>query len=65
MLYYNKNYFYKKGYNIKIVNNSTDVDLIKEGKVTLDEKTDNYIYIKCLEDKLEDNTIVKINFKAK
>ena len=65
VLYYNKNYFYKKGYNIKIVNNSTDVDLIKEGKVILDEKTDNYIYIKCLEDKLEDNTMVKINFKAK
>ena len=64
VLYYNKNYFYKKGYNIKIVNNNTDEDLVSVGKVTLDEKTDNYINIQCLEDKLEDNTMVKINFRA-
>ena len=65
VLYYNKNFFYKKGYNIKITNNSTDADLVIEGKVTLDEHIDNYINIQCLEDKLEDNTMVKITFSSK
>ena len=65
VLYYNKDFFYKKGYEIKVVNNSTQEDLVQNNKVSLDEKTNNYIYIKCLKDKMEDNTIVKIIFKAK
>ena len=64
VLYYNKDFFYKKGYDIQVINKDTQEDLVKGGKVTLDKETPNYINIKCLEDKMEDNTNVTIIFKS-
>ena len=57
--------FYKNGYEIKVINDITGEDLVKEGKVSLDEKNTNYINIKCLENMIEDNTNITIIFKAK
>ena len=65
ILYYNKDLFYKNGYEIKVINDITGEDLVKEGKVSLDEKNTNYINIKCLENMIEDNTNITIIFKAK
>ena len=65
VLYYNKDFFYKKGYGIQVINKDTKEDLVKARKVSLDEEsTPNYINIKCLEDKLEEFTNVTIIFKA-
>ena len=65
VLYYNKDFFYKKGYGIQVINKDTKEDLVKAKKVSLDEEsTPNYINIKCLEDKLEEFTNVTIIFKA-
>ena len=65
VLYYNKDFFYKKGYNIQVINDDTKEDLIQTEKVSMDYSIDNYINIKCLENKLDDNTKVRIIFKAK
>ena len=65
VLYYNKGFFYKKGYNIQVINDDTKEDLIQTEKVNMDYSIDNYINIKCLENKLDDNTKVRIIFKAK
>ena len=65
VLYYNKGFFYKKGYNIQVINDDTKEDLIQTEKVSMDYSIDNYINIKCLENKLDDNTKVRIFFKAK
>ena len=65
VLYYNKDFFYKKGYNIQVINDDTKEDLIQTEKVNMDYSIDNYIDIKCLENKLDDNTKVRIIFKAK
>ena len=65
VLYYNKGFFYKKGYNIQVINVDTKEDLIQTEKVSMDYSIDNYINIKCLENKLDDNTKVRIIFKAK
>ena len=65
VLYYNKGFFYKKGYNIQVINDDTKEDLIQTEKVSVDYSIDNYINIKCLENKLDDNTKVRIIFKAK
>ena len=65
VLYYNKGFFYKKGYNIQVINDDTKEDLIQTVKVSMDYSIDNYINIKCLENKLDDNTKVRIIFKAK
>ena len=65
VLYYNKGFFYKKGYNIQVINDDTKEDLIQTEKVSMDYSIDNYINIKCLENKLDDNTKVRIIFKAK
>jgi hypothetical protein len=65
VLYYNKCFFYKKGYNIQVINDDTKEDLIQTEKVSMDYSIDNYINIKCLENKLDDNTKVRIIFKAK
>jgi endoglycosylceramidase len=65
VLYYNKDFFYKKGYNIQVINDDTKEDLIQTEKVSMDYSIDNYINIKCLENKLYDNTKVRIIFKAK
>ena len=65
VLYYNKGFFYKKGYNIQVINDDTKEDLIQTEKVNMDYSIDNYIDIKCLENKLDDNTKVRIIFKAK
>ena len=65
VLYYNKGFFYKKGYNIQVINDDTKEDLILTEKVSMDYSIDNYINIKCLENKLDDNTKVRIIFKAK
>ena len=65
VLYYNKDFFYKKGYGIQVINKDTKEDLVKARKVSLDEESSpNYINIKCLEDKLEEFTNVTIIFKA-
>ena len=65
VLYYNKGFFYKKGYYIQVINDDTKEDLIQTEKVNMDYSIDNYINIKCLENKLDDNTKVRIIFKAK
>ena len=65
VLYYNKDFFYKKGYNIQVINDDTKEDLIQTEKVNMDYSIDNYINIKCLENKLDDNTQVRIIFKTK
>ena len=65
VLYYNKDFFYKKGYNIQVINDDTKEDLIQTEKVSMDYSIDNYINIKCLENKLDDNIKVRIIFKAK
>ena len=65
VLYYNKGFFYKKGYNIQVINDDTKEDLIQTEKVSMDYSIDNYINIKCLENKLDDNIKVRIIFKAK
>ena len=65
VLYYNKGFFYKKGYNIQVINDDTKEDLIQTEKASIDYSIDNYINIKCLENKLDDNTKVRIIFKAK
>ena len=64
VLYYNKNYFYKNGYDIKIINDETKEDLVEKKSVILNDSIINYINIKCLPEKLEDNTKVRIIFKA-
>ena len=65
VLYYNKDFFYKNGYEIKVINDETKVNLVENNSVTVDEKTPNYINIKCIDSKLEDNTRVRIIFKEK
>ena len=64
VLYYNKDFFYRYGYEIKVINDETKVDLVENKSVTLDERTPNYINIKCLDTKMEDKTKVRIIFKA-
>ena len=64
VLYYNKDFFYKNGYQIKVTNKDTREDLVQSKKATLDESTANYINIKCLENMMENNTNVTIIFKA-
>ena len=64
VLYYNKDFFYKNGYEIKVNNKDTGEDLVKSKKVSLDESTANYINIKCLDNMMDDLTNVTITFKA-
>ena len=64
ILYYNKNFFYKYGHTIKIINDETMEDLISNKSVTIEEKEINYIYIICNGNLLEDNTKVRIIFGA-
>ena len=62
VLYYNKDFFYKDGYLIEVINDETKEDLIKNKSVILEEETTNYINIKC--NNLANNTKVRIIFKA-
>lgn len=64
VLYYNKEFFYGKGYDIDIINDDTNEDLLDNKSVVIDEKTDNYIYIKGVTNLLEDKTKVRIIFTA-
>ena len=64
VLFYNKEFFYGNGYKIDIINDETNESLLENKTVVIDEKTDNYIYIKCDSKLLEDKTIVRIIFKA-
>ena len=64
VLYYNKDYFYKNGYEIKVIDDDTKEDLVENKKVTLDKNTPNYINIKCSSNDMDDNTKVRIIFKA-
>ena len=63
VLYYNKDFFYKDGYKIEIINDETKEDLIKNKSVDVEENGKNYINIKC-NNNLENNTKVRIIFKA-
>ena len=63
VLYYNKDFFYSKGYKIEIINDKTKENLIESGAVVLEEKTDNYINIKGTT-LLQNKTKVRIAFKA-
>ena len=64
ILLYNKNFFYKNGYEIKVIDDNTKEDLVKNNKVTLDKSKANYISITCVNNVMEDNTKVRIIFKA-
>ena len=64
VLYYNKDFFYKNGYEIKVIDDDTKEDLVKNNKVTLDKSKANYISITCVNNVMEDNTKVRIIFKA-
>ena len=64
VLYYNKDFFYKNGYKIKVIDDNTKEDLVKNNKVTLDKSKANYISITCVNNVMEDNTQVRIIFKA-
>ena len=64
VLYYNKDFFYKNGYEIKVIDDNTKEDLVKNNKVTLDKSKANYISISCVNNVMEDNTQVRIIFKA-
>ena len=64
VLYYNKDFFYKNGYEIKVIDDNTKEDLVKNNKVTLDKSKANYISITCVNNAIEDNTKVRIIFKA-
>ena len=64
VLYYNKDFFYKNGYEIKVIDDNTKEDLVKNNKVTLDKSKPNYISITCVNNVMEDNTKVRIIFKA-
>jgi len=64
VLYYNKDFFYKNGYEIKVIDDNTKEDLVKNNKVTLDKSKANYISITCVNNVMEDNTKVRIIFKA-
>ena len=63
VLYYNKEFFYSKGYKIEIINDKTKENLIDSGAVVLEEKIDNYINIKGTK-LLPNKTKVRIVFKA-
>ena len=62
-MYYNKEFFYSKGYKIEIRNDKTKENLVDSGAVVLEEKTDNYINIKGTK-LLPNKTKVRIVFKA-
>ena len=64
VLYYNKDFFYKNGYEIKVIDDNTKEDLVKNNKVTLDKSKANYISITCVNNVIKDNTKVRIIFKA-
>ena len=64
VLYYNKDFFYKNGYEIKVIDDNTKEDLVKNNKVTLDKSKANYISITCVNNVMEDNIKVRIIFKA-
>ena len=59
-LYFNKEFFYKNGYDIKVVNNKTQEEI----KCTIELEGDNYILIKDIDSSL-DGKEVKIIFTAK
>jgi hypothetical protein len=64
VLFYNKEYFYKKGYILEIVNDETKENLLESKAVIVDENTPNYIFIKGNESILEDKTKIRIIFKS-
>ena len=63
VLYYNKDFFYKYGYDIKIIDDETKEDLIKNKLVEIEEIDNNYLNIIC-KTTLEDTTKIRIIFKA-
>ena len=64
LLYYNKNYFYKKGYIIDIINDDTKENLIESKKVEIKENNNCYLTIICNKELLDDGTKIRIYFKA-
>ena len=64
VLYYNKDYFYKKGYFIEIINDETKENLLESKAIIIDENIPNYIFIKGNKSILEDKTKVRIIFKS-
>ena len=64
VLYYNKNYFYKKGYVIEVIDDDTKENLVESKKVEIKESDSCYLNISCNGELLDDGTKVRINFKA-
>ena len=60
VLYYNKDFFYKNGYIMEIINDETKENLLNKG-IIIDEKTS---YIKGNKSILNDKTKVRIIFKS-
>ena len=63
-MYYNKNYFYKKGYVIEVIDDDTKENLVESKKVEIKESDSCYLNISCNGELLDDGTKVRINFKA-
>ena len=64
VLFYNKDFFYKNGYKIDIINDDSKESLIENKTIEINEEVENYIYIRCNPSVLEDKTKVRIIFKA-
>ena len=64
VLFYNKNFFYNNGYSIEVINDDTKEDLVENKSISLDEQSDNYIYIKGDSKLLKDKTKVRIIFNS-
>ena len=64
VLYYNKDYFYKKGYFLEIINEETKENLLESKAIIIDENIPNYIFIKGNKSILEDKTKIRIIFKS-
>lgn len=64
ILYYNKDFFYKDGYVIEVIDDESKEDLIESKKVEIKEDVVNYISINCNKELLADGTKVRVYFKA-
>ena len=65
VLFYNKDFFYKDGYSLTIINDETKENLLENKSISINEDTPNYIYITGDKSLLEDKTKIRIIFKSK
>lgn len=63
VLYFNKKFFYRKGKEILEVFDEKGEDLIKNGKVKINNKEENYIEILVVEGSVEDGKEIRIKFR--